>query len=204
MPARSIPEILSHLNELRALNGKTALKDGKAGKAKLLLQIDQETVAARKAGLLSEETPIPTLPVEEKADEAQSDPMAHVDAGRCPWGHDESSQTAGGNEGTFLGDSCRFCHECGKTYNVYSAEEVFVAAPGKTKKRRVLNPQGKIDAKVAALTDVGIEAAYVRPSRLWKFSIGKTILTTMTSKDFAAYTPAELTRYVQTHIKQSA
>lgn len=174
MTDRSINEILNELNELRVKNGKAPLKDGKAGKGKLLAQLEKE-----KEALPAEAPSVETL----------------LKAGRCPFcSGDASSQTAAGAEGTFLGDSCNMCHECGKSYNIYTGEEIHLPER-KTKKRVVLNPQSKIDAKVEALHEIGAEVHYDRPSRLWHFSTRAGIFFSMSSRQFSEYSPEELAKY---------
>lgn len=131
------------------------------------------------------------LPGEEaSADEPQT--------GHCPLCNgDPSYQTAAGEEGTFLGDSCNFCHKCGKAYNILTGEEVEIATPGSGKKRRILNPQPKIDAKTDACAEQGIEVFYVRADRMWAFTDNVTgkLLLSMTSRQFAGYSPKELVDY---------
>lgn len=121
-----------------------------------------------------------------------------LDQDRCPLcGADASSQTAAGVEGTFLGDTCNFCHECGKTYNCITGEEVNVPTEGKSKKRRILNPQVKIDAKVEACAKEGIEVFYDKTARLWTFTDNQTggLILHMPSRHFSEFTPTELAAY---------
>lgn len=138
-------------------------------------------------------------PVVEEAVEVKGTPttLFHIlKAGNCPFCEgDPANQTAAGEDGTFLGDSARTCHECGKSYNAHTGEEVIVPGEGKSKKRRIMNPQGKINAKMDALAKESIDAAYDRTSRLWVFERG-FFSSSMTSKEFSAYTPAELTSHL--------
>lgn len=125
-------------------------------------------------------------------------PKAEAEAdGSCPLcGGEPCSQTAAGAEGTFLGDDCCFCHECGKTWNHHNRKEVEVNLQGSSKKRRILNPQVKINAKVEACEAVGIRVEYNKPTRLWVFVKGGAILSSMTSREFAQYSPTELVAYI--------
>lgn len=124
-----------------------------------------------------------------------------LDEGACPLcGGDPGNQTAAGAEGTFLGDSCQICHECGKTYSCLDGSEVDVPADRTpSKKRRILNPQNKINAKVEACAVEGVEVFYNKPSRLWIISDNLTgkVLTSMDSRQFAQYSPAELVAYAK-------
>ena len=128
------------------------------------------------------------------AEKAAADPDA------CPFCHgDPSNQTPAGPEGTFLGDSCNFCHECGKTYNRHTGDEVEdLPEPKKGKGRRILNPQPVIDKKTDLCAEQGIDVLYVRCDRLWAFADTKRkgkIFLTMTSRDFTQYKPEELASY---------
>lgn len=123
--------------------------------------------------------------------------------GSCPLcGGDPSSQTAAGAEGTFLGDDCCFCHECERTWNHHNRKEVEVNLQGSSKKRRILNPQVKINAKVEACEAVGIRVEYNKPTRLWVASVPgevegvRTVIAGMDSRTFAQYSPAELSAYL--------
>lgn len=111
----------------------------------------------------------------------------------CPLcGGDPSSQTAAGEEGTFLGDSCNFCHECNKTYNHITGVEV---PTRDQKKRRILNPQAKIDAKEEALAASELSLTYDRTTRLWTVAStrkGEVLLWNLTSRQFSEFTPAEI------------
>jgi len=119
--------------------------------------------------------------------------------GSCPLcGGDPANQTAAGAEGTFLGEACQFCHDCGKTYNTFTGEEVPADAPA-TKKRRIINPQSKIDAKTDALAAIGITLFYDRPQRIWTMTNTATaaLVLHLSSRDFALYSTKELVEYVK-------
>lgn len=123
----------------------------------------------------------------------------------CPLcGGDPANQTAAGEEGTFLGDSCNYCHTCDKTYNSITGVEV---PTRDVKKRRILNPQGKIDAKEEALATANFSLTYDRNSRLWtvasKVETEKN-LWNMTSKQFAEFGPKEIVAAAETRIRPQA
>ena len=125
--------------------------------------------------------------------------------GECPFcGGDPANQTAAGEEGTFLGDSCNYCHTCDKTYNAITGVEV---PTRDVKKRRILNPQGKIDAKEEALAAANFSLTYDRNSRLWtvasKVETEKN-LWNMTSKQFAEFGPKEIVAAAETRLRAQA
>lgn len=130
-----------------------------------------------------------------KTPEELETPEARLARGACPFcGGDPANQTAAGVEGTFLGDACNECHDCGKTYHSISGEEVPASAKG-SKKRRLVNPQGKINAKVDALKAEGFSIEYQRPLRAWEVTSDRENelgIFQITSREFAEYKPAEL------------
>ncbi len=132
-------------------------------------------------------------PAPAPATEEETQVAARLAKHECPLcGGDPANQTAGGEEGTFLGDSCNFCHDCGKTYNHITGVEV---PTRDTKKRRILNPQGKIDAKEEALAAADFDLTYDRNARLWIIESrreGERNLWQMKSKTFAEFTPKEI------------
>lgn len=112
--------------------------------------------------------------------------------GACPFCNgDPGNQTAAGEDGTFLGDYCAYCHECGKTYNRITGEEV--EETPKSKKRKILNPQPKINAKTDAAVEAGAELTYERETRTWFLMKGNKTLGQWTSRQFAEITPAGIT-----------
>lgn len=116
----------------------------------------------------------------------------------CPFcGGDPSNQTPAGEEGTFLGDFCNECHECGKIYNAISEEEVEGLPETASKKRKILNPQNKINAKTEACAKEGIEVFYDKSARTWAFADNTNgmIFIEMTSRQFSGYSPKELAAY---------
>lgn len=127
------------------------------------------------------------------AEREQDQVAARLEKHECPLcGGDPANQTAAGEEGTFLGDSCNFCHDCGKTYNHITGAEV---PTRDTKKRRILNPQAKIDAKEEALAASDLTLTYDRNARLWTVAStrkGEALLWNLTSRQFAEFTPAEI------------
>jgi hypothetical protein len=145
--------------------------------------------------------PAPTTE-EEKTDESAESRLAR---GACPFcGGDPANQTAAGEEGTFLGDSCNYCHDCDKTYNSITGVEV---PTRDMKKRRILNPQAKIDAKEAALLEAGFGLTYDRNARLWTVGSnreGELVLWNMTSKQFAEFSPKEIVAQAEARIRPQA
>ncbi len=117
-----------------------------------------------------------------------------VEDGGCPFcGADHSSTTAAGEEGTFLGDSCNFCHVCSRAWNIVTKEEVDVNAKAK---RTPLNPQPRIDKKVAAIEEAG--GTLVFEHRLWVVTLGKKAFS-LTSRQFAQLrTPEQFIEFVKT------
>lgn len=113
------------------------------------------------------------------AEQPQVDPA-------CPFCDAEAyDMTPAGPEGTFLGDSVLLCHKCKKAHNIFSGVEV--SLPGSRKSRKApLNPQYKIDAKVAAVESVGGTLTYDKATRLWALQLPehKTPLL-MTSQEFS-------------------
>lgn len=149
--------------------------------------------------------------IEETPDEDYDDEAhlikARLASGECPFcGAEHSSQTAASAvEGTFLGDACNFCHECGKTYNHITGEEVPVGSNGNPKKRRILNPQSKINAKVDGVKALGLEIFYDRPARLWSITDpeGQIDGIYLASRDFSEFTPSELQARAAHHFKKT-
>lgn len=172
------------------------VKVGSYTRGKMIAALEAQTKIEMEPGS-NEQTAYPEPAAETEAEKIER----LLDEGACPLcGGDPSSQTAAGAEGTFLGDSCQFCHECGKTYSCLDGSEVDVPADkGPSKKRRILNPQNKINAKTEACAAEGIEVFYNKPTRLWMVSDNLTgkILTSMDSRQFAQYNPAELVAYAK-------
>lgn len=184
---------------------KKNVKIGSYTRGKMIAALEaqaqtEETAQIEFEAGSNEETPYPAPALE--AEETEAEKIERLlDEGACPLcGGDPSNQTAAGAEGTFLGDSCQFCHECGKTYSCLDGQEVDVPAEkGASKKRRILNPQVKINAKTEACAVEGIEVFYSKPTRLWVISdnLSGKVLTSMDSRQFAQYTPAELVAYTK-------
>ena len=99
-------------------------------------------------------------------------------------------------------EGCLVCTHCGVVFNEFTGEKVEeapVAEPTAKKKRAILNPQPKIDAKVAAAAKAGFSLDYDRNSRLWWAAPEEWTaepLVTMNSRDFAAYGPADLVDFL--------
>ncbi len=108
------------------------------------------------------------------------------DAPICPFcGAGASDLEPAGAEGTFLGDSVLLCHECKKAHNIFSGVEVSLPDIRKSRKAP-LNPQYKIDAKVAAVESAGGALTYDRATRLWALQLpGHKTPVLMTSQEFS-------------------
>jgi len=157
---------------------------------------DVQTVAGKPARFfIAASTSVGFELTETEFDPAGADPETddEVTGEKCPLcGGHSSSQTGAGPEGTFLGDSCNVCHECGKTYNRHTGEEIAEAA-GKGRKGP-LNPQPKIDAKTATVEAAGGTLTYA--SRKWTVAKGNKSHT-MTSQEFSTFTGEELLALVK-------
>lgn len=129
--------------------------------------------------------------IESEADSVEQDQEAikaddSSDDSICPFCDAENSDmTPAGPEGTFLGDSVLLCHKCGKAHNIFSKVEVSLPE-GRKSRKSPLNPQYKIDAKVAAVEAVGGTLTYDKTSRLWALQLPqhKTPVL-MTSQEFS-------------------
>lgn len=145
--------------------------------------------------------PAPAPTTEDEASTVE----ARLARGECPLcGAEHSAQTAAGEEGTFLGDSCNLCHHCGKTYNHITGVEV---PTRDTKKRRILNPQAKIDAKEAALAEANFKLDYDRPARMWYVTStieGEAGVWNLTSKQFAEFNQAEIVASAEARLRPQA
>lgn len=126
----------------------------------------------------AEGTPATTTETEEPAE------LDH-----CPFCNSATDQVQAGPDGTFLG-AANTCGTCGKTYNRFSGDEV--ANPKKSKIKRIpLNPQYKIDAKVAAVEAQGGKLSFDRQPREW-ILMGKNNMVRMTAQEFSVETPESL------------
>lgn len=104
----------------------------------------------------------------------------------CPFCDAENSDmTPAGPEGTFLGDSVLLCHQCEKAHNIFSKVEVSLSESRKARKAP-LNPQYKINAKVAAVESAEGTLTFDKSSRLWALQLPQhedPVL--MTSQEFS-------------------
>ena len=83
-------------------------------------------------------------------------------------------------------DSVVTCKACGKAHNVFT--QVEVPAKAAKGKRVLLNPQYKINAKLAAVEAVGGTLTYSKQERLWTVEIGEDV-SLLSAQDFSALTP---------------
>lgn len=171
--------LLDQLNALRAVADLVPVKKGSYTKAKM------EAMIAKLTPVQVEEPAVEEPTVEEPA---------------CPLCKkaDPSDITAAGLEGTFLGDNCNLCHQCGRVFNIFTGEEVKDVQSASKAKRRILNPQSKVDAKTQAAEAVGVKIKYDRVSRLWQFYVDKVLAMSMTSRDFTQYSTPEMTEFCKT------
>lgn len=167
--------LLDQLNALRAAADLAPVKKGSYTKAKMEAMIAKLTPAQVEEPVGEEDHACPLC---KKAD--------------------PSDITAAGLEGTFLGDTCNLCHQCGRVFNLFTGEEVKDVQSASKAKRRILNPQSKIDAKTQAAEAVGVKIEYDRVSNLWQFYVDKVLVMSMTSRDFAQYSTPEMTEFCKT------
>lgn len=124
---------------------------------------------------------------ESQVEESQAEEQQNA---ACPFCDAEAYDlTPAGPEGTFLGDSVLLCHKCEKAHNIFSGVEVSLAESRKGRKARraPLNPQYKIDAKVAAVEAAGGTLTYDKTTRLWALELPNKPSVLMTSKEFSLF-----------------
>lgn len=89
----------------------------------------------------------------------------------CPFcGAEASDLEPAGAEGTFLGDSVLLCRGCKKAHNIFSGVEVDLPK-GRKSRKTPLNPQYKINKKVAAVEAAGGTLTYDKSTRLWALQL---------------------------------
>lgn len=124
---------------------------------------------------------------ESQAEESQAEEQQNA---ACPFCDAEAYDlTPAGPEGTFLGDSVLLCHKCEKAHNIFSGVEVSLSESrkGRKSRRAPLNPQYKIDAKVAAVEAAGGTLTYDKTTRLWALELPNKPSVLMTSKEFSLF-----------------
>lgn len=180
-----------------------SVKKGSYTKARMIADlVAMDEIEAQAAADRQDEEDLDALAqttLDEDYDDEAHLVKARLASGDCPLcGAEHSSQTAAGIEGTFLGDSCNFCHDCGKTYNHITGDEVPVGTTS-TKKRRIINPQSKINAKVDAVKSLGLDIFYDRPARLWAITDpkGQKDGVYLASREFAQFSPSELKSHME-------
>ena len=98
---------------------------------------------------------------------------------------EEPQTDSAGPEGTFLGDSVLLCHKCEKAHNVFSGGEVSLPK-GRKSRKAPLNPQYKINAKIAAVEAAGGTLTYDKSTRLWALQLPQhKAPVLMTSREFS-------------------
>lgn len=105
----------------------------------------------------------------------------------CPLCGSDAEQVVAGPEGSFLG-SAKTCPDCGKTWNVFSRQEVAMVAQPEKGKRVPLNPQYKINEKIDAVTKAGGKLFYDRPARQWVLAPKGKDPMRMSAKEFSVET----------------
>jgi len=108
------------------------------------------------------------------------------DAPVCPFcGAEASDLEPAGPKGTFLGDSVLLCHGCKKAHNIFSGAEVDLPK-GRKSRKAPINPQYKINKKVAAVEAAGGTLTYDKPTRLWALQLPHhKAPVLMTSQEFS-------------------
>lgn len=122
-----------------------------------------------------------------------SQPPADPNGEVCPLCGSSAEQVVAGEEGSFLG-ACRTCTDCGETYNAFTGK-VLPANPAEKAKRKLLNPQYKIEAKAAALEATGGKLSFDKASRQWMATKGDGTILRLTAKQFSELTPETILTY---------
>jgi hypothetical protein len=150
-----------------------------------LVPTDQAERVAHDAG----EPETPETQVETPPEEPTS-PKAPENAdtkGSCPLCESTTDQIRAGDTG-FLAAALT-CPDCGGTYNEFTGKEIVaLKAQGDKPKRRILNPQYKITAKVEAVKAAGGSLSYDKGTKTWELSMDGWGMT-LTAQTFAALTP---------------
>lgn len=125
------------------------------------------------------------------------DPVAQMlgegEGPTCPLCGSKAEQKPAGEEGSFLG-GCATCSSCGETYNVATGKHLPVD-PTKKAKRKLMNPQYKIDAKVKAVQENGGTLSFDKASRQWMMTKADGRVFRFTAKQFADHTPETLVAF---------
>ena len=140
---------------------------------------------------------------ESKAEEANSSSAetpakagANPGTKTCPLCEAEADQVQAGPEGSYLG-AARTCQACKKTYNVFTNEEVKMAKDKTEGKRAApLNPQYKINQRIAAAEQAGGKLVYQREGRTWLLTKKGVEPKTMTAQEFSNETAETIHKYL--------
>jgi hypothetical protein len=179
------------------------------GRVRALLKEDQATIRCRKSDGLgnvfwlepegdfeasSEELAAQVL---RKEIQENKNPPAETPEGACPLCQAEADQVQAGPEGSYLG-ACRTCAACKRTYNVFTKEEIKMAKEKKTEGKRAapLNPQYKINQRIAAAEQAGGKLVYQRDGRTWLLTKKGVEPKTMTAVEFANEDAASIHKYL--------
>jgi hypothetical protein len=136
-----------------------------------------------------------TDPNDEEPTDAEINDLI-ADGSACPLCRSDATQTQAGPEGTYLG-ACQTCSACGKTYNIYSKEEIATPIKSEKVKRKPLNPQYKIAEKTDIVHKEGGTLFFDRNIRKWVLVLdGQT--REMDAREFSLETPGTIIqRFVQ-------
>lgn len=159
--------------------------DFEASEAELAAQATRQEIQEAKA------------PVNDPPADPPAAPGSTSGAATCPLCQAEAEQVQAGPEGTYLG-AARTCSACKKTYNVFTKEEVKMAkdkATG-TKRAAPLNPQYKINAKIAGAEAAGGKLVYQRDGRTWLLTKRGVDPKQMTAVEFSVETVESIQKYL--------
>lgn len=181
--------------ELVDLYNHTFDKNVKKGSYTRTRMIDELT--AHEVPSMEETQEVEEGPMENVLEADVPNPVTPEDGEtpHCPSCGSTADPEAQGEAGTFSAGIGR-CPDCEHTFNLFTREPVEI---GSKKKRRLLNPQHKINAKKDKMKEYGVEIKYDRTTKEWTFhdnaADGKEVYR-MNSQVFANHTPASLAKKV--------
>jgi hypothetical protein len=129
--------------------------------------------------------------------ETPAEPGPNSGTETCPLCQATADQVQAGPEGTYLG-AARTCSACKKTYNVFTKEEVKMAKDKTTGTKRAapLNPQYKINQRIAAAEQAGGKLVYQREGRTWLLTKKGVEPKQMTAQEFSNETVETIHKYL--------
>jgi hypothetical protein len=98
-----------------------------------------------------------------------------------------SDSTQATNRGDLINAVGAVCNDCGAIYNVFSGETIEAAPLAEKKRGSPINPQPKLDAFNAAITEAGGSMEYERATRSWLFTTDKGKQVRLTSIELSCY-----------------